>query len=129
MAIFMSHICNQAGVLILSTRVQLWLAQAGGRFVETLENGGTRRGPHVCRVATLADSVAGVRTKPVVARLCRLDNTRILHLLPGPQAVSPNGATVGGASLVLSVHVGHQHLTSPACNMVVQIWPSMFLAF
>ena len=31
--------------IYLSTRVQLWLAQAGGRFVETLENGGTRLGP------------------------------------------------------------------------------------
>lgn len=129
MAVFMAHICYQAGIFILSTCMKLGLAEAGGCLVEALESSGTRLGPHVRFVAALTDSVAGVGTKPVVAGLSGLDNTRVLHLLPGSQAVPTNGSTVGGTSLVLSVHVRHQHLTSSACDMVVQIGPSVLLAF
>lgn len=128
MAVFMAHICYQAGVLILSTCLELGLAEAGCWLVEALENSRTRLRSHVRFVATLTDSVAGVGTKPVVAGLSGLDNTRVLHLFPGPQAVPTNGATVGGTSLVLSVHVRHKHLTSSTCDMVVQIGPSVLLA-
>ena len=78
--------------------------------------------------STFTNGIWSVSAKVVLAVLGTLDHAIIVLLLPSTSASSFYGSTIGWACFVLCVHVCDKNPTISANQVVLQVWPGVFIA-